>query len=290
MEKENSESLIKILASVVLYNPDEQAFLNLKKICDCQYFNEIYIVDKSEKSNKDKVSLISTKIKYLFYSKNLGIAKALKDIMSYSLDKNYDYTLTLDQDSVFPLERMKEIYFILKKNINSSIGIISLNYNNKYFSHNNWLKVKSIITSGNFIKNDCYRLIDGFNENLFIDYVDFDLCNQFYKNKIEIYVITNISINHTIGNPTYKKIFFFKVKLSNHSPIRYYYRYRNELYCFLKDRKFYFKHHIKELICYFLIILFEKNKKEKIKMIKLGKKDAKKNKLGVYNPQIEVCD
>ena len=87
------------------------------------------------------------------------------------------------------------------------------------------INVKTWITSGNFININQYNKINGFKEELFIDYVDFDLCHQFYKKNIKIGVIPNIKIQHQIGKPITKMFLWRKFNCMNHSPIRYYYRY-----------------------------------------------------------------
>ena len=51
---------------------------------------------------------------------------------------------------------------------------------------------------------------------------------------------------------------------------------------------FYFKIYYHEMIIdFFKMILFEKNRKSKIKMIKKGLKDSKNNKLGKYEEKNE---
>ena len=69
----------------------------------------------------------------------------------------------------------------------------------------------------------------------------------------------------------------------NHSPIRYYYRFRNAYYLKKQFPKYYKKLAHKTLVIEKLKMrLFEPNKKEKNKMIKLGIKDAKQSKLGSF--------
>lgn len=271
-----------ILGAIVFFNPNELAFDNLKRLCLCDYIKKVVVFDNSNVSNKDRIYNISNQIIYISYQKNMGIACALSEIMEYSVSNGFEYTLTLDQDSKFPYEKMGNICQLLKKYNNGQFGIISLNYNNKYKGNTELIIVKNIITSGNFIVNKNYMKISGFKKELFIDYVDFDLCHQFYKNNIKIAVLRDYSIEQTIGNPVYIKILFLKIKLLNHSPIRYYYRYRNEFFCYKNDKQYYLKNHFKEKIAFYLMILFEKNKWNKIKMVKKGKKDAKQNKFGEY--------
>ncbi len=276
---------IKLLVSIVLYNPTDNFYANFHTLAKKDFYSKLMIVDNSNNSNEKLVrNCINNEIdiNYLAYNENKGIAKALKDVMDYAKNNKYDYVLTLDQDSIFPFDKYLEIEEILLENLNKNIGIVALNYNNRYKSDSKYIYIKKIITSGNFINVKQYEQVDGFDEKLFIDYVDFDLCYQFYKKNIKLILIPSINIEHTIGDPIYKRMLFIKIKSMNHSPIRYYYRYRNELYCYKKSRRFFLKSHIKEHINILLMLIYEKNKKEKMKMIKRGKKDAKIKKFGPF--------
>lgn len=276
-----NENDVKILAGVVLFNPDSSVFENIKKIVNIPEIDLIFIYDNSNYSNESKI-VEDKKIVYYSEYDNKGIAYALKKIMSYAIANKFTYVLTLDQDSVVSnLNGIKELL-----SCNSDYAILTLNYNKKYNSSKPVKNVKYVISSGNFINVEKYKQIKGFNEDLFIDYVDFDLCYQFHEIKSKIGVCVKYFMQHTIGTPMVKKIAFLKIKSFNHSPIRYYYRYRNELYCFKRSRLFFLKLHIKEKIRIILMLIVEKNTNEKMKMIKLGRKDAKKNKLGKYDGSV----
>lgn len=270
---------MKILASIVLYNPDDKALNNLNNLNKCDYFDKIFISDNSL-TELDKANCHDAI--YHFYNKNMGIAYALRDAMNYAIENDYDYVLTLDQDSIFPFDKMKEIYEYLVNFKETNVGIVALNYNHKYNSKNEIKKVKMIITSGNFINVDNYKKIDGFNENLFIDYVDFDLCRQFYYKKIDVLVLTKYSLIQTIGNPIKKNGILSKIKIMNPTLVRYYYRFRNLKYCYKKNKIFYLKNNLKEHITIIIMLIFENNRRNKLKMIKKGKRDAKNNKLGSF--------
>ncbi len=270
---------MKLMAIVVLYNPDDKAIINYNKLKNCNSFDKVYVFDNSD--NKSDIEL-DDHIVYNCINKNMGIAYALKSGMEYAISNDFDYVLTLDQDSIFPFDEMENIKKHLVNHINDNTGIVALNYNHKYNSKNDEMTIRNIITSGNFINVSSYKEIDGFNNDLFIDYVDFDLCRQFYYSNKKIILLPYISIKQTIGNPIYKKILFIKIKCMNASLIRYYYRFRNLTYCYRNNKRYFFKLLIKENITILLTRLFEENKKEKLKMIKKGKKDGKKGLLGPY--------
>lgn len=270
---------LKLFAVIVFYNPDKKAFDNLSNLKKCPYFDKVMIFDNSD--NKNDCDLYNDVI-YVNFGENKGIAYALSYAMQYAIDNNYDYVLTLDQDSIFPYDKMKIITEKLNNAIYQRIGIVALNYNNKYKSNKDVKFINSIITSGNFVKVSAYKMIEGFNEELFIDYVDFDMCRQMVSAGFSIMLLTKISIIQTIGNPIIKRFLFKKIKVMNPSCIRYYYRFRNLKYLKMKNFRFYFFKNIKEHFSVILMLLYEKNKMEKISMIRKGKKDAKVGVLGKY--------
>ena len=279
---------MKICGCVVLYNPDEEVYSNI--LTYKNLVNKLIVIDNSsddeENITKAKLNLLDN-IEYIKMNGNEGIAKALATGLEKAKMENYDWCLTIDQDSRISQNiGNNNIYYYLKKY--NEYGIISLNYDEKFNNESEIINVKTWITSGNFININQYNKINGFKEELFIDYVDFDLCHQFYKKNIKIGVIPNIKIQHQIGKPITKMFLWRKFNCMNHSPIRYYYRYRNSRYLYKKDRMFYFKIYYHEMIIdFFKMILFEKNRKSKIKMIKKGLKDSKNNKLGKYEEKNE---
>ncbi len=274
---------MKLQAILVLYHPGEKDIQNMNALLDCREIDFVTIYDNSEESNESLISTSREKETYSYipYMENKGIAKALKDGMIYAIENHFDFVLTLDQDSIFPFSQIDEI----KKRLEAKkeYGIISLNYNHRYADAKEEMRVKTIITSGNFINVEQYKKIEGFHEELFIDYVDFDLDHQFYKKGIPLLVLTRYNLIQSVGRPQKRKFLFFTLTSKSHSPIRCYYRYRNEAYLYKKDKRFYRLQHYREIAARLLICYVEKDHKEKNKMIKLGKKHAKLERLGKYN-------
>ena len=132
-----------------------------------------------------------------------------------------------------------------------------------------------------------YKHIDGYDEKLFIDYVDFDLSYQFREKDFKLLLFKNIEIIHNLGTMKRVKFLFYKREIVAHSPVRYYYSYRNYHYLanhksekylsFFKKRKN--CNNFKNMIRRFL---FEKPHFKILKMIIKGIKDGKKGIMGPY--------
>lgn len=271
---------MKIDGVVVLYGPTEE---NIKHIMEyVPVLNNLFVMDNTD-GHKEYVKAFSAKnIKYVDMGGNRGIAQALRSGLDLAIQDGADFCLTMDQDSEFPLDSMPEIKKYLSAPDINDYGIIGLNIPGNTSCDKGLVETKTIITSGNFINIENYRSIDGFRSELFIDSVDFDLCHQFYKAGKKIAYIGDIILGHKIGDPCKKKIFGKTVTVSNHSAIRCYYRFRNNYLLYHEDKAFYKDIYNADKRQRLKICLFEKNKREKLRMIKLGIKHAKMHKLGAF--------
>lgn len=269
---------------VVLYNPDIAVIENIKSYQS--FCHKLFVIDNSTSYNEEVINSLKEfkNVEYLSLKGNQGIAKALKEGMALSILDKADYTLTMDQDSLFPTDKLDVIKAYLEK-YSEEYAIIGLNFNSES-SESKLIEEHFLLTSGNFIKNEDYQKIKGFKEELFIDWVDFDLDEQFYSIGKKVGYINEVSLIHKMGNPESHKLMGKKVTALNHPLVRYYYRYRNGLYLYKRNKKYFkkkYKHDI--IIDRIKILLYEKNKHAKFKMIRKGRKDAKRNILGPYKEE-----
>lgn len=271
---------MKIDAAIVLYNPKEE-YLDYLREYSKHFFN-VYFIDNSIEDDSliiDKLKVFSNN-HIIKFNDNKGIAYALKCGVNKAIEDNADYVLTMDQDSIFPFEKLEIIKNILEKN--TDYGIIGLNFNSNE-TDINIVEVPWWLTSGNFISLSWYKkLKQGFDERLFIDAVDQDICYSFKEINASVGYIKGISIKHEIGYPKTINLIFKKIHSLNYNPIRYYYIFRNNYYLYYyRDKKF-FKSGLffAKYNMFFKILFFEENKKKKLRACKLGKKDGKACKLG----------
>lgn len=275
-------NMIKIGACVVLYNPDKDVIENINTYLI--FLEKVVVVDNSTEESEviNEIKKLN-KVHYISMNGNKGIAEALNVGIRYLSGENFKIALTMDQDSKFPTENHKEIINIVNK-LSSQYSIIGLNTN--YFPEIKTGKITEvpfIITSGNFISIEDFNFVGGFLSDLFIDYVDFEYNYRLILNNKKICLLNDYSLIHTVGNPIKINFFGHKTSTMNHPPIRYYYRYRNCIFLFMKYKKP-FRHF---LISEFFInipkmILFEPYKLKKTKMIFRGIKDGYLKKLGAY--------
>jgi rhamnosyltransferase len=278
--------MLRVAGVVVLFNPPQDLINNI-----VSYINQIeqlYVVDNSEKSDDQINALLKSyaKIKKVDNNENIGMAAALNLAANKAVENGFDLLLTMDQDSRISEGFVNEM---LKEFENDDlIGILSphiVHTENPMRSELAGLvEVATAITSGSIIRLTAHQKIGGFLDNLFIDYVDNEYCLRMRTYGYKIFKHNSIYLYHELGDVTLRKFFFMKIYPTNHSPLRWYYRTRNRFYLYSTYKnKFpdYIKFDkgvfIKEIL---KIIIYEKEKTKKIKMIIKGYLDFKHNQFG----------
>ncbi|MCX7998056.1 MAG: hypothetical protein N3A69_03770, partial [Leptospiraceae bacterium] len=129
-------------------------------------------------------------------------------------------------------------------------------------------------TSGSVMSLELWEKLGKFDEELFLDYVDFDMCFRARLSGYKIYAVEKAIMKHTVGNREFYKFLNRTIVLINHSPQRNYYVVRNAYIMRKKygkqfpefkkgDKIFMWKRSIKA-------IFFEKNRIQKFFYILLG--------------------
>ena len=215
--------------------------------------------------------------------KNLGVATALNIGAKKSLDSNYEWLLTMDQDSAFEKENLELMIKYIKNNDTSKVGIITP----WHVINTGIQKPKEkidypfeVMTSGNLINLEAYKKNGGFKDDYFIDDIDIEYCMNLNLNGYKIVRLNYVELKHDLGDIEIKKFLGRNFVCSNHSAIRRYYMVRNTFYLCEEYEKYFPDY------CKFLkrglrgqlqnIILFEKDKLKKIKNMCKGYRDYKK--------------
>ena len=270
---------IKIASVVVLYNPSQENINNIslyKKEVD-----RIYIVDNTD----DNIKRINNtqKLKYIKLGENKGIAYALNIGAKKAIEDGYEWLLTMDQDSKMTediIVKMKDFLISTKE---ENVGLISPYQDIDSKEDNISEDIEDMIevmTSGNIINLDAYKKIGGFKDWLFIDCVDTDNCMNLHKHGYKVLRLNRIVMKHELGNLVVHKLFNKEYPCYNHNPIRRYYIVRNNLYINSLYKNLY-PEYCKRLLRIQKgqvkrIIVFEKNKFQKLRMMYKGYRDYKK--------------
>lgn len=222
----------RILAGIVLYNPEKERLLeNIQSIYPQV---EKLVLINNNSLNYNLISTIFPRNAVIINNKqNLGIATALNQILQYALDNNYEWVITLDQDSVAD----KNIIATYKNCIKShpQIGLICCKIIDRNANLSNNIEkvdgfVDQCITSASMIYVKAWQEVGGFDDSMFIDSVDFDICINLKRHGWEIFKTHRTYVLHEVGHSKIIKIFGKEYLSLNHSPFRYYYIARNNIY------------------------------------------------------------
>lgn len=274
---------IKLSAVVVFYKPSAD---NLKNYLNyIETIDKLYVVDNSG----DDIKRIkdTSKIKYIKLEENKGIATALNIGATEALKDGYKYLLTMDQDSKIDAKIIEEMLDFLENNNDEKIGLISPYHDIKTLETKPKEKIEEkleVMTSGNIINLEAYKAINGFKDWLFIDGVDIEYGLNLNSHGYKVVRLNYIVMPHELGAATIHNFLGKKVLCSNHNAIRRYYMIRNTLYIneLYKDKypdycKFLMKCQNGQIK---RVIIFEKDKFQKIKLMIRGYLDFKKHVVG----------
>lgn len=288
-----------ICAIFVTYNCDKEFYECFNRIN--KKVDKVVIVDngsKSETLNILKDIKVKNDIELILNEENLGIAVALNIGVKYAIANNYEWVITLDHDSKITgdmIDKMFDQYHKINDEERKKIVSIVPNFIEETLAiqydetsiENDYEYVENGITSGNLVKVSAFEEIGLFDEKLFIDCVDSDLCCRIIENGYKILQVNKAILLHNLGEVKIFNFFGRKIRYTNHSFIRRYYITRNRLYLWDKYKnitpdyiKFDKGASVKEII---KIILFEEKKLLKTKMIFKGYSDYKKNIFGKIN-------
>jgi rhamnosyltransferase len=286
----------KVLATVILYNPDETVIDNIYTYLN--YVEEVVIVDNSDHLNHLLVEKLKgiPKAIYIGDGVNKGIAKALNIAAEFGVVNGYNWLLTMDQDSMF--EDGEMAHLINDLNIYDkqlpNMGILTPQHQTQTkqlldpsVSANGVFEIKTCMTSGNLVNLNIWKQVGGFVEKLFIDYVDHEYCLRIRKYGSVIYQTNNAVLKHFLGDEKQFKLAGLNNTTSHHNYIRRYYITRNRLYTVSRYIQFDPAYCCSEIYNFFAegfkLLIQEDNKVRKIQSILRAGKDFVIGKYGKYD-------
>lgn len=276
-----------ISAGIVLFNPDIK---RLKENIDAVIVQcaHVYLVDNGSGNIDEVLELLKeykkSKISVICNAKNHGIAKALNQLASAAQKDGYEWLLTLDQDSVSPCNIIEEFEkYITYQDIGILCPVIyDRNKGEEIKAKKGSIEIDECITSGSLLNIKAWNKIGGFDENLFIDGVDFDICYRLKKNGYKILCIQSVVLLHELGHIEYHRFLFWRVLVKNHSAFRKYYIARNIIYIAKKRKSVLLvvKGLLQEIKMLGIVILYEEDKLNKSRCICRGIYDGFRGKVG----------
>lgn len=265
-----------IYAIVTLYKPNSSVYNNIIKISE--QVDYIFLCDNSENNNQELFKNIKES-KYIYNDSNLGLSKAFNKVLKNTNFgfKDDDFIIFFDQDSsikdnhinvlisdyIFLEERNYDVGCLGPVFYNTSYGDIEI-AKNRVLLEKNLYSVQSLITSSMLSRYGNLKKIEFWNENVFLDLADWDLCWRFIEKNFLCCISKNVVLQHSVGESE-KKI--GRIRLRVGKIFRDYYQIRESLY--LIGKKYVpvrFKIKLLEILTVRLLarIIFLGNRKERL--------------------------
>lgn len=293
----------QIVSIVVTYHPDADALSAIRRLA--MQTQHVIVVDNS--ATLDVASHLTQAFAgdpgtftLLFNSDNLGIAAALNQGMNCAAAQSAEWVLTMDQDSQITegmVTTLLATYDAMPEPIRLRVASLAPTLIPRGddgtpsqgrisdTAVRTYREMPTAITSGNLVKRSAWQAIGGYDEKLFIDYVDHDFCFRLRHANHLILECEGARLRHAIGNATLIRRFGRTVSVNQHSPLRFYYIVRNGFYfwqtyrgqdAFLREDK------INTLSLFLKALLFDTHRCERLLMFWRGYRDFRKGRFGRY--------
>lgn len=282
----------KLAAVVVLYNPEQQIVEHV--LSYAKHVDKLFVYDNSplpDTKIKDRLSELS-QVEYISALENRGLSAAFNICFEKACDEGVDWLFTFDQDSqVTPdmISLMRQ--YVQSKACTDDIGIVAPTANELDFSDDrimgeNYITYfDRVIQSGALHRIDMMKKVGGFDEKLFIDEVDNEYCVRCRLNGYHIVKLNRAVLMHNKEDDNVESKFVEgkMIRIGKYSPDRYYYRYRNALYCYDKYKD---SEPIYAMVCENCLRTLEVNVKydtdqeKKYHAMEQAKRDYKNGKMG----------
>ena len=279
-------------AIVTVYYPDQENANNIERIA--KQVDQVIICDNSP--NENKQLFLGDNIYYEFFGENLGLSAAFNRVLKADLGwKDDDYIIFFDQDSTIEDKHIDSLIEVYERLRNEHINVGCLGpvfYNNsngmveipkqKTTVMEKTYSVQSIITSSMVTTYESIKEIDFWNENIFLDMADWDICWRLMERGKKCCMTEEVVLNHTLGNGE-KKVAGLRLRVG--STIRDYYQTRDCLYL-LKEKYTPLKYKCRFILMLtvraIMRLLFLEDRKKRLHFIKRGFKDYSNKVHGVY--------
>jgi len=246
---------MKVCAGIVLFNPEiDKLKQNIAAISN-QVDTIVLLDNASDNAEEIQEQFNEERFIWIRNEKNLGVATGLNQIINYAAQSGFKWVLTLDQDSVCGEQLVEKLLAVGEDGEENNIAMVSpqvieqglanlednteaklaVNLETKPVKQLQEEKVSFCITSGCLTNVSAIQEIGGFNDWLFIDFVDYEMCIRLRHKGYQIIKINTAELYQEYGLKTVsRRIFHKKYIYHNYTPHRVYYQARNTMYMLRK--------------------------------------------------------
>jgi rhamnosyltransferase len=291
----------EICAIVVTYFPAAGCADNLAALAP--QVGKVLVVDNgSDAATLEPVEVAARRLgaTVVRLGSNLGVAAALNVGLELAREQGFRWLATFDQDSQCTPGMIEEMARVLGCYPEPDrVAIISPSYVDRTLGFTvrqgrseaageGWRILRTTMTSGNLVNVEIATAVGGFDDSLFIDYVDHEFCLRLRSHGYRVVQATCATLLHSLGAMERRRFIFRLVAPTHHSAVRRYYQSRNR---YLLWRQ-YWRHEVKWVaqdIRRFVfeamyMVLYEKQSRAKLSMVLRGLRDGLRNVRGAFDP------
>jgi rhamnosyltransferase len=233
---------LRICAGIILYNPNIK---RLKKNINAviPQADELILVDNAS-DNIDEVqeTFKNYRIVWIKNTENKGMSGALNQLTEYAANNDIEWLLTLDDDSVCGENMAAELLTAFPQYDNIAVVSpriidrdITVSANSKEKPLPDMEEINMCITAGSLTNVKAVIDAGGYDERLFIDHVDHDMCLRLKRQDYKIIKVNTAVIYQEFGKEAVRRRFLWKTYTQRgYTPFRVYYQTRNSVYMIRK--------------------------------------------------------
>jgi rhamnosyltransferase len=216
---------------------------------------------------------------------NRGLGFALNVGARHAIERGFQWLLTMDQDSIADSSMVAAMLDLTLRNPWVRCVSPNLVIHGRAPAAIKSGPVAYAITSGNLLHLDVWKAAGPFNEDYFIDCIDFDFSLRARQRGFAIHKAAQALLHHELGQYVAVRR-RFEGFYTQHSPIRRYYMFRNFLYLArahaLREPRFIGKLFVSHLLLLALLLVYEPMLKKNLVYIGRGLLDFMRGRRGAY--------
>ncbi len=296
----------RVCALIVTYNCGERVEATFRSVLP--QVGKVILVDNGSEDDTSRFlgalrDAHPAEVEVLRIGTNAGIAGALNLGMKRAMAAGFAWVLTMDHDSVAD-DGMVERLFDAWEAMPGRDGVLlaapvfvdrTSGRPGELYRYDGWrhtrltglipsrdlLEPTVVITSGNLVATRAYEKAGGFDERLFIDFVDHDFCLRGRAAGLKVVCATKARLAHSVGNPVTRAFCGRTFSSTNHAAARRYFQSRNLVEMVRRHRKRW-PGYAFDIVSAFLrdllgIALLERDRWQKIRAMARGALDSGKH-------------
>lgn len=188
---------MKFCACVIAYYPDEQ-LLRKNVACYRDFAEKVFIWQNTPMAERHVLTDWGDNVEWIGGEGNVGISRALNEVLRLCREAGYDYLLTMDQDSCFedfPLY-LREVESRLPAEDVLAFGPVTPG---EHAAAGSFEEKDYIITSGSMVSVERALAIGGYREEFLVDGIDIDFCFKAKAAGLKVLMVGDAFLRQRFG-------------------------------------------------------------------------------------------